>query len=198
MNRITEEKLKIGQRIRALRIDNGMDQRALAARSGLSRAAISAYECGRICPTQENTVALASALGVEKTEIVSANERTFIEKAESEYREEAMRKFYAQRRNSSAQAGGHPDPVQASWMKEARRAASERKKSREPDPQSGATSGFIADAELERIPQFLHEIIIDQHIRRMLFLCGEYGRLRNVKKTRTPLGVAWSAEEVTA
>ena len=87
-------------------------------------------------------------------------------------------------------------------MDEARRAAVERAaaggrrhRRAQEEPETGATSGFIAYRELEGLPEFLHEVICDQHIRRMLFLCGAYGRVDSVVKTRTPLGVEWTAED---
>lgn len=220
-NRVTEEKLEIGRRIKALRLARKLDQEALAKRCGLSRAAISTYECGRNCPTVENTVALAEALGVESKEIVPENVREYITEAGIEQRNEAMAQAYArrnmmQRAHRQAQADGIQEKGELqeraqqaqqkrnAWMEEARHAANERSvtgtrtRRKRREPETGATSGFVADAELEDMPEFLRETLIDMHIRRMLWLCGAYGRMGNVKKTRTPLGVAWSAEGETA
>lgn len=220
MCRVTKEKLEIGRRIKALRLAHKLDQGTLGMRCGVSRAAISAYEHGLNGPTMECAKALAKALDVELKEIIPRDiwkalcadrleKQSKALKRANDCRCEAARKRRLEK-EERGESQSHPDSEnQPAWMEEARQAAKERakrdeqratatrtrRKRREPEPEPGATSGFISDAELASIPQFLHEVIIDQHIRRMLFLCGEYGRRENVKKTRTPLGVAWSAEE---
>lgn len=194
----TAEKIKeIGGRIKALREARGMDQQTLAWHVGVTRSSISAYECGTRCPKMRHVDAMADALGVESTQIITAEERAKIAEEGNARRNEAA--SLGRLRRQMEQAHKQEGPV---WMGEAGRAAVERaaaggrrRRRAQEEPETGATSGFIAYSELAGLPEFLREVICDQHIRRMLWLCGAYGRLGSVKKTRTPLGVAWTAEE---
>lgn len=203
----TAERIKeIGRRIKALREARGMDQKTLAWHVGVTRGSISAYECGTRCPKMKHVDAMADALGVESTQIITAEERDKITEAGNARRNEAA--SLAILRGRMEQEAARKQQERPAWMDEARRAASERaerdaqrqtaartrRKRREPEPETGATSGFIAYSELAALPEFLHEVICDQHIRRMLWLCGAYGRARSVVKTRTPQGIAWTAE----
>ncbi|MCI6373820.1 MAG: helix-turn-helix transcriptional regulator [Clostridiales bacterium] len=196
----TAEKIKeIGKRIKALREARGMDQKTLAWHVGVTRASISAYECGTRCPKMKHVDAMADALGVESTQIITEAERAKIMEAENARRDEAAALGRLRRHMEQEQAHKQEGPV---WMDEARRVAVERaaaggrrRRRAQEEPETGATSGFIAYSELAGLPEFLREVVCDQHIRRMLWLCGAYGRLGSVKKTRTPLGIAWTAEE---
>jgi transcriptional regulator with XRE-family HTH domain len=51
------------ERLRALRLAAGLTQAELAARAGVSEAAVSAYECGRGRPRPRHLAALARVLG---------------------------------------------------------------------------------------------------------------------------------------
>lgn len=203
----TAEKIKeIGRRIKALREARGMDQKTLAWHVGVTRGSISAYECGTRCPKMKHVDAMADALGVESTQIITAEEWDKITEAGNARRNEAASLAILRGRMEQEQAQKQQE--RPAWMDEARRAASERaerdaqrqtdartrSKRREPESETGATSGFIAYSELEALPEFLHEVVCDQHIRRMLWLCGAYGRVGSVVKTRTPQGIAWTAE----
>ena len=191
------DKKQLGACIRRLRLAAGLSQRELGGRIGVTGQMISHYETGTNVPQREENIrALAAALGIDRAQFPppqTPQERSEVSKRSAQTRrEQAERK----RREQERQA--------ARWMDEARQAAQERRardkarreaarRRRQTEPETGATSGFVAYAELEDMPGFRHEIIIEQHIRRMLFLCGEYRRLGNVKKTCTPEGVAWSA-----
>lgn len=194
----TAEKIKeIGRRIKALREARGMDQKTLAWHVGVTRGSISAYECGTRCPKMKAVNAMADALGVESAQIITAEERAHITQEGNARRDEAA--ALAKQRIWMEHEQAQKQQERPAWMDEARRAASERAKAdrrrRQEEPETGATSGFIAYKELEELPEFLHEVVIDQHIRRMLWLCGAYGRVGSVVKTRTPLGVEWTAED---
>ena len=202
------EKIKeIGRRIKELREARGMDQQTLAWHVGVTRGSISAYECGTRCPKMKHVDAMADALGVESTQIITAEELAQIAQEGNARRNEAAAQGRQRMRMEQEEAKKQQE--RPAWMDEAIRAAKERterdaqrqtaartrRKRREAEPETGATSGFIAYRELEELPGFLREVIIEQHIRRMLFLCGAYGRVGSVVKTRTPLGVEWTAED---
>lgn len=51
------------QRLKALRMERGMDQDALAEASGVSKGTIARYEIGRNIPRVDVVVSLARALG---------------------------------------------------------------------------------------------------------------------------------------
>lgn len=189
----TAERIKeIGRRIKELREARGMDQKTLAWHVGMTRGSISAFECGTRCPKMKTVCAMADALGVESTQIITAEELAQIAEEENARRNEAAALETLRRRMEQER------PV---WMGEARQAARERaaagrrRRRMQEEPETGSTSGFIAYKELAALPEFLHEVVIDQHIRRMLWLCGAYGRLGDVKKKRTPLGIEWTAED---
>lgn len=199
----TAEKIKeIGGRIKALREARGMDQQTLAWHVGVTRGSISAYECGTRCPKMRQVDAMADALGVESAQIITAQERAHITQEGNARRDEAA--ALAKQRIWMEHEQAQKQQERPAWMDEARRAASERaaagrrRRRRQEEPETGATSGFIAYRELADLPGFLHEVVIDQHIRRMLWLCGAYGRVGSVVKTRTPLGIEWTAEDVKA
>jgi putative transcriptional regulator len=64
-----------GQRLRRLRLQRGLSQRALAERAQLSRHVITRLEAERFSPTLEVCHALARALGVEVTRLITPTER---------------------------------------------------------------------------------------------------------------------------
>jgi len=70
---------RTGALIRRLRLEQGMTQRALARRLGLSAKTISKWENGRGCPDVSLLAALSGALGVDISAVLSgelaANER---------------------------------------------------------------------------------------------------------------------------
>lgn len=198
----TAEKIKeIGGRIKALREAREMDQQTLAWHVGVTRSSISAYECGTRCPKMKHVDAMADVLGVESTQIITVEEQAKIAEEGNARRNEV--ESLAKQRRRMEQEEAQRQRERPAWMDEARDTARERaeaggrrrRRRHEAEPETGATSGFIAYKELEALPEFLHEVICDQHIRRMLFLCGAYGRLGDVKKTRTPLGIEWTAED---
>ena len=191
MDDATERIMGIGKRIKELREARGMDQKTLAWHVGMTRGSISAFECGTRCPKKKHVDAMADALGVESAQIITAEELAQIAEEENARRNEEAALETLRRRM---------EQERPAWMNEAKRAASERaaagrrRRKMQEEPETGATSGFIAYKELSALPGFLHEVVIDQHIRRMLWLCGAYGRVGDVVKTRTPLGVEWTAE----
>lgn len=62
--------MKIGERIRALRLDAGMTQEELAQRIGLKKQNISRYENSRVEPNIRTAKRIAEALGVSLEEMV--------------------------------------------------------------------------------------------------------------------------------
>lgn len=54
----------VGERLRAFREKNGLSQRDLAKKSGVSGPLISIYETGKNEPSLENLIALAEALRI--------------------------------------------------------------------------------------------------------------------------------------
>jgi transcriptional regulator with XRE-family HTH domain len=64
-----------GARLRELRVAAGLTQRALAARSGTSCAAISNFEAGNNAPTLGTLVRLADALECNVSELVDVLDR---------------------------------------------------------------------------------------------------------------------------
>ena len=61
--------MKIGERIRALRLDAGMTQEELAQRIGLKKQNISRYENSRVEPNIRTAKRIAEALGVSLEEM---------------------------------------------------------------------------------------------------------------------------------
>ena len=61
--------VKIGERIRALRLDAGMTQEELAQRIGLKKQNISRYENSRVEPNIRTAKRIAEALGVSLEEM---------------------------------------------------------------------------------------------------------------------------------
>lgn len=61
--------MKIGERIRALRLDDGMTQEELAQRVGLKKQNISRYENSRVEPNIRTAKRIADALGVSLEEM---------------------------------------------------------------------------------------------------------------------------------
>lgn len=61
--------MKIGERIRALRLDAGMTQEDLAQRIGLKKQNISRYENSRVEPNIRTAKRIAEALGVSLEEM---------------------------------------------------------------------------------------------------------------------------------
>jgi transcriptional regulator with XRE-family HTH domain len=61
---------RIGARVRALRATSGLTQRAVAERTGLSRASIANVEAGRQNLRLRQLGALAAALGVQVDRLV--------------------------------------------------------------------------------------------------------------------------------
>ena len=61
--------VKIGERIRALRLDAGMTQEELAQRIGLKKQNISRYENSRVEPNIRTAKRIAEALGVSLDEM---------------------------------------------------------------------------------------------------------------------------------
>lgn len=61
--------MKIGERIRALRLDAGMTQEELAQRVGLKKQNISRYENARVEPNIRTAKRIAEALGVSLEEM---------------------------------------------------------------------------------------------------------------------------------
>lgn len=59
-----KEMMKIGQRIKQLREDSGMDQKELAKKVGILNASLSDYENDKSEPSLKNAMKLAEALGV--------------------------------------------------------------------------------------------------------------------------------------
>ena len=60
-----------GQRIRQYRSQRGMTQQQLAEAAGLDRKTVSRVENARFSPTLANVFALAAALGVTVTDLIS-------------------------------------------------------------------------------------------------------------------------------
>ena len=59
----------LGEKIRELRMRQGLSQEALAARLGVSRQAVSKWEKNLSYPDTENLLALAALLGVSSDEL---------------------------------------------------------------------------------------------------------------------------------
>lgn len=60
----------LGPRIAQLRLDHGLSQEALANKLGVSRQAVSRWECGETLPDTENLIALADLFEVSLDELV--------------------------------------------------------------------------------------------------------------------------------
>lgn len=60
----------LGPRIARLRIDRDLSQEALAHELGISRQAVSRWECGETLPDTENLIALAELFGISLDELV--------------------------------------------------------------------------------------------------------------------------------
>lgn len=63
--------ITLGTRIRALRIEKGINQEDLAGRAGIERSYMGAIERGERNPSYDKLVSIAKALGVQVSELVS-------------------------------------------------------------------------------------------------------------------------------
>lgn len=171
-----KERFDFGLRLRELRLRAGLSQGELAEIIGTTRPAVTSWENGWTKPTDDNFNALAEALGVSH-EILSA--RAALEP------ETPVRPCYPVRKD---------EPVRRRRAQGAERVELLRRRTRktEKKQETGATSGFVAYAEMREMPEFLYEVIVDMHIRRMLFLCGQHDKVMFVKKTMMPTGIEWS------
>ena len=66
--------MKIGKRIRQLRIRNGLTQAELAERLGIQQSAIAHWEAGNTRPSTERLAQLAGALGTTVDRIVATSD----------------------------------------------------------------------------------------------------------------------------
>ncbi|GAB5547469.1 MAG: hypothetical protein SangKO_072290 [Sandaracinaceae bacterium] len=62
--------MKLGQRIRELRLAAGLTQAELARRTGIHRPNIARVEAGRHTPSLETIARLANAIGVPTTRVL--------------------------------------------------------------------------------------------------------------------------------
>ena len=69
MDKVSQESLKIGKRVRLLRLKRSLSQEKLAHEAGLNRAYIGYIERGERNPSTETLSKIASALNVELYEI---------------------------------------------------------------------------------------------------------------------------------
>jgi DNA-binding XRE family transcriptional regulator len=63
--------VRLGQRLRALRLSAGLTQAELARRTGIHRPNIARVEAGRHTPSLETLARLAAAIGVPTTRVLS-------------------------------------------------------------------------------------------------------------------------------
>lgn len=63
-----------GEALRAVRLEAGLSQEALADRAGLDRTYVSGTERGRKNPTLKSIARLSDALGVSMTELLARTE----------------------------------------------------------------------------------------------------------------------------
>lgn len=171
-----QERFEFGLRLRELRRRAGLSQSELATIIGTTRPAVTSWENGWTRPKDDKYHALADALGVT-TEVLSG--RAALEP------EIPVRPCYPAREEGKRRRRRAEQTVTAETMRKRTRAAGRKL-------EAGATSGFIAYAEMRGMPEFLYEVVADMHIRRMLFLCGQHDRAMFVKKTVRPDGIEWS------
>jgi Zn-dependent peptidase ImmA (M78 family)/DNA-binding XRE family transcriptional regulator len=62
--KVVDEPMSIGERVKLARINAGLSQEALGKKLGISKMAISKYECGTVTPNSGALIALAKALEV--------------------------------------------------------------------------------------------------------------------------------------
>ena len=67
------DRVRIGARVRALRIDQGLTARQLAEKTGCSRPHISNIESGRSRATEDQRRAIAAALGIQLEDLEVAS-----------------------------------------------------------------------------------------------------------------------------
>jgi DNA-binding XRE family transcriptional regulator len=70
-NGVPIDGVKLGARLRALRLEAGLTQAELARRTGIHRPNIARVEAGRHTPSLETLARLASAIGVPTTRVLS-------------------------------------------------------------------------------------------------------------------------------
>ena len=66
--------MRIGDRIRKLRIELGIDQKELAERIGVANSTISRLESGQKTPSRETTLKLANILGCTTDYLITGQE----------------------------------------------------------------------------------------------------------------------------
>jgi transcriptional regulator with XRE-family HTH domain len=67
---VGDEERTFGQRLRAVRLHEGLSQSGLETRSGIPKARLSRYENGHVLPSIETLGRLASALGVSEASLL--------------------------------------------------------------------------------------------------------------------------------
>lgn len=72
-----QPQIRLANHLKALRLARGLSLQALAARSGVSRASLSRIENAETSPTAETLGALASALAVPISQLLTPLERPF-------------------------------------------------------------------------------------------------------------------------
>ena len=60
---VSEKTVKVGSKIKYIRLVNQMSQKAVAEKVGISQASLSNIECGRSNCTLENLISLSEVLG---------------------------------------------------------------------------------------------------------------------------------------
>lgn len=73
--------IELGNRLAALRKEHGYSQEDLAAKLGVSRQAISKWECGESAPDTDNLIALSKIYGITLDELVYGKEAETNEQA---------------------------------------------------------------------------------------------------------------------
>lgn len=102
--RITERGLRFGRRIAEARANSGLSQAALATKIGVSSGAISQWETGRAVPEAEKFTALADALGVEPSWLLTGDEPDEVSRAQTTSEVEALQLFRMMRPDEQARA----------------------------------------------------------------------------------------------
>jgi transcriptional regulator with XRE-family HTH domain len=75
---VSEGERTFGQRLRAVRLHEGLSQSALETRSGIPKARLSRYENGHVLPSIETLGRLAAALGVSEASLLG-DQRAIVE-----------------------------------------------------------------------------------------------------------------------